>query len=236
SFADLFEALQDLCRKGIEPQSYIGGTVPKRVVRLQPKSERMLVRFLNINAALFLYYDGLKEEVEARIENAVMILDRKGKKMPERYSREWWENRHTYFEMSPELAGEGLYVYVFDLCIPPSNVLQAAENVEQIAEKMGIMDILSHTLFGAVDAYTIALYVDDTPEGRDVIKNFEKELIPIVHSLGGSITRTHGLGTLFDDAIAAKEIGEHGLYLLKGIKNLLDPNRILNPGILHGRI
>jgi len=236
SFRELFEAVLSLRNRGVEPQSYIGGTVPKRAVKLQPRSERALVKLLNINAALFLYYDGLSREVDARVQVAEKLLSNHGRKMPEKYAIEWWENRHTYFEMNPQLSGEGIYVHVFDLCIPASHVLEVAGKVREIAGKQNIEDGLSHTLFGGVDAYTVALYVDDTDKGRETVKSMERELIPIVHEAGGSMTRTHGLGTLFEDDVAAFEIGEYGIHLLKGLKQLLDPNGIMNPGILHRRI
>ena len=233
SFSDLSSGITELRKSGLEPQSYIGGTVPEKVEKLQPKSERMLVKLLKIDSALFLYYDGLSGEVKARVERANEILGKLGRRMPDKYALEWWENRHTFFEMSPEIAEEGIYVHVFDLCVPNSAVLKMAEQAEGIAKELELGDGISHTLFGAVDAYTIALYVDDTSEGRSKVKEFEKKVVPLVHSNGGTVSRTHGLGTLFDDKCALEEIGEDGLYLLKGLKRFLDPKGILNPGIIH---
>ncbi len=236
SFTDMFHAIRELRNGGIEPQSYIGGTVPDRVEKLQPKSERLMVKLLNINAALFLYFDGIEEEVDARIMKATGILDSYGKKLPAKYPKEWWENRHTYFEMSPQLAEEGIYVHVFDLCLPLNNVLDMAVKIEDLSSKYNLEDRLSHTLFGAIDAYTVALYIDDTKKNHELLKDFERELVPIVHSFSGSVTRTHGLGTLFNEDCANEEIGADGLMVLKCLKNLLDPNHILNPGVMHRKL
>ncbi len=236
SFSDFYNAICALKDGGVEPQSYIGGTVPSHVEKLQPRTERLMVKLLGIDAALFLYYDGLTEEVEIRRKRASAILGSFGRKMPDKYAREWWENKDTYFEMSPELAEERIYVHVFDLCVPRSNIIELSLKVEEIAEKLGIGDRVSHTLFGAVDAYTVALYVDHDDLGEKVVKQCEKSLIPVVHRYGGSITRTHGLGTLFSDDVNSLEIGEDGLEMLKRIKSVLDPNGIMNPGVLHRRI
>lgn len=235
-FNDLFEAVRLLRKNGLEPQSYIGGTLPRRVIPLQPKSERMLVKLLKIDAALFLYYDGLSEEVKTRIIRAEKLLSTLGRMLPASYSQEWWDNRHTYFEMSPELAKEKIYVHVFDLCVPVSEIPSMIEKVQEISRSLELDESLSHTLFGAVDAYTVALYVDDDPDGRNKVKRFEKALVPVVHSANGTITRTHGLGTLFHESVARFEVGEDGLRLMADIKQIVDPKGIMNPGVLHSRL
>jgi FAD/FMN-containing dehydrogenase len=232
NFHDLFMGLRAIIDAGIEPQAYIGGTIPTRVEKLQPKSERIVVKLLGIHSALFLYYEGTAGEVASRISTAKQLLGGHGRKMPDTYAAEWWPLRHTYFEMSPELASEGIYVHVFDLSVPVSEVDALSAKVDGIAEHLGITHGLSHTLFAAPDAYTVALYVDDTGEGRSIVADCDKLLVPIVHDAGGSMTRTHGLGTLFDEDVAIREIGDGNLHLLRELKALLDPKGILNPGIM----
>lgn len=236
SFPKLFEGLKILEEKGIEPHSYIGGTIPKEVMKLQPKTEQILIKTLGIKAGLFIYYEGVPEEVEGKIKKAEEILNKFGKKLPKKYAKEWWENRYTYFEMTPELANRDLYLHVFDLCLPRSAVLIAWKQVNEISVKLDLKDRISHTLFCGVDAYTVALYVENNPNGIKQIIEFEKELIKIVHSLNGSITRNHGLGTIFYEECKTKEIGKDNLYILQELKKILDPNRILNKGILHKKI
>ncbi|UCF08889.1 MAG: FAD-binding oxidoreductase, partial [Thermoplasmata archaeon] len=118
SFTRMFEAVLALCEEGLEPGSYIGGTLPKVAVKLSPKVEQALVRMLNIKAALFVHYEGPKEVVKSQVKEANGILKKYGKRMPDRHAGEWWENRHTYFEMNSQLADENIYLHVFDLCIP----------------------------------------------------------------------------------------------------------------------
>jgi FAD/FMN-containing dehydrogenase len=84
-----------------------------------------------------------------------------------------------------------------------------------------------------LDAYTVALYLDDGKEGRRVLGKFEKEVIKVTHSLNGTIARTHGLGSLYGTKdILDKEIGKYNRKLLQRMKQILDPNDILNPGII----
>ncbi len=233
SFKNMFDALKELGKAGLEPQSYIGGTLPKVAVKLRPKTEQALVKMLGVEAAVFIYFEGSEGDVEARLKEAKRILKRFGKKMPDKHSEEWWENRHTYFEMSRELADKNLYLHVFDFCVPRERVLEACTRIDEIAKNLGLENRISQGLFSALDAYTVALYLDDSEEGREVLRVFEKETIQVVHSLEGTIARTHGLGSLYKGkAIIEKEVGRDELELLRGMKRILDPNNILNPGII----
>ena len=49
------------------------------------------------------------------------------------------------------------------------------------------------------------------------------------NSLGGSISGEHGIGTT-KAKFLSWEIGEREIALMRAIKQLLDPNNILNPG------
>ena len=233
SFPEMFNAIKVLCEEGLEPQSYIGGTLPKVAVRLQPKTEQALVKMLGISAALFVHYEGSKVIVQASVKEGNAILKEYGKRMPREHAREWWQNRHTYFEMNKTLADEDIYLHVFDLCVPESRVLDTYKKLEKVATRLKIKDRISHSLFTAPDAYTVALYLEGRSSSRVVLKEFEEEVIRVVHGYGGTIARTHGLGSLYNTKkILEKEIGIDGLKLLSKMKRVLDPNNILNPGII----
>ena len=48
---------------------------------------------------------------------------------------------------------------------------------------------------------------------------------------GGSLSHHHGIGRVRRDYITA-ELGEAGVALLRTLKAALDPNGIMNPGVL----
>ena len=50
-----------------------------------------------------------------------------------------------------------------------------------------------------------------------------------VREYGGSISAEHGIGTLKRDELAATKQPVE-MTMMRGIKHLLDPNGILNPG------
>jgi glycolate oxidase len=54
------------------------------------------------------------------------------------------------------------------------------------------------------------------------------ELLKLAHEIGGSMEYTHGVGV----KLAPFMLKEHGygLEIMRGIKKMLDPNNIMNPG------
>lgn len=233
SFSKMFEAIKALSKAGLEPQSYIGGTLPKVAINLQSKTEQALVKVLGIKSALFVHYEGQKGVVGAYIKSAKDILKRYGKKMPDKHAEEWWQNRHTYFEMNRQLADENIYLHVYDLCIPESHVLETHKEIQKVAVRLKIKDRISHSLFTAPDAYTVALYLEGRQESKTILTEFENEVIRIVHGMGGTMARTHGLGSLYNKkSILEEEVGSESLKLLMKMKRIMDPNSILNPGII----
>ena len=50
-------------------------------------------------------------------------------------------------------------------------------------------------------------------------------------STGGGIAHHHGIGRVRRDWLAA-EIGDAGVTLLRQVKRALDPDDLLNPGVL----
>jgi glycolate oxidase len=56
-----------------------------------------------------------------------------------------------------------------------------------------------------------------------------EDIFTHVLALGGSISGEHGIGTT-KARFLSWEVGEREIALMRGIKRLLDPNNILNPG------
>jgi FAD/FMN-containing dehydrogenase len=56
-----------------------------------------------------------------------------------------------------------------------------------------------------------------------------REVHAIVRDMGGSISAEHGIGTLKRDELAATKQPVE-LEMMRGVKRMLDPNGIMNPG------
>jgi len=220
-------ALEDA---GLHPDSFIGGSIPKSIKDLQPAVDRAMMKALGIRCGLFVYYEGDAGPVGERAAAAVKVLARFGKKMPQRYSDEWWPNRHTYFESNPGAVDASKQTHVYDLIIPSDRTMEMVSRVEALAGAAGLSDGLSHTLFTAMDAYTVALYLDKGVMRSKAFRTFEERLNEAALELG-SVMRIHGYGSHFDPYIVRRSLGDR-LDGIVGLKRRLDPNGILNPGIL----
>jgi len=229
SFEQMFQGLRELWKIGFPPESFIGGTLPKRVSDNLPKKDRALIRLGNIKAGLYFCSCGIKTLTEQKTRLIKAVLDHYGRMMPQDYADEWWEQRHTYFEASPEVRAGELYPHVLDLTIPGDRVLEMKDWVEARVAKEGKTDTLSHTLFTTPDAYTVAFYLK---KGEDV-SGLEQKIYEKAVRIGGTITRTHGIGRLFRPKLVEKELGKGTIRLLHQLKTMLDPKDILNPGVMN---
>ncbi|MEU6740406.1 FAD-binding oxidoreductase [Streptosporangium sandarakinum] len=82
---------------------------------------------------------------------------------------------------------------------------------------------------GASLYFTVVTAQSADPLGQwEAAKNAVNETIV---AAGGTISHHHGVGRDHRDAYAA-EIGELGVEILRGIKERLDPDGVLNPGVL----
>ena len=229
SFEQLFKAVLALCQRELLPDSFIGGTLPKRVTNHLPKKEKLLLKLGKINTGLYLCCCGKEEVVDSRLVQISKILRRYGRPLPQEYAEQWWKERHTYFETSPEIRKEELYPHVLDLTVPLDKVLEMKKWVEKlVAQKIG-GDVISHTLFTAPDAYTVAFYL----KRGECVDEIEKKIYEKVVEVGGTLTRTHGLGRLFSSKLIEKELGDGTLRILRQFKSMFDPNNILNPGVMN---
>ncbi|GAI28098.1 unnamed protein product, partial [marine sediment metagenome] len=72
---------------------------------------------------------------------------------------------------------------------------------------------------------------EDYPENKwkETIPKISGEIFDIALALGGQITGEHGVGATRSKYLK-KAVGPKMLELFRGIKQLFDPNNILNPG------
>ena len=228
SFEDMFSALQKLRKAGLLPDSFIAGTLPKRVTEELPKKEQLLIKLGKISTGLYLCCCGKKEVVDTRLALIKESIGRCGRELPRDYAEEWWETRHTYFEASPEVQKAELYPHVLDLTMPLDRVLEMKDWVELEVGKAGLSEALSHTLFTTPDAYTVAFYLKKGEKVEELQQRIDQKAV----ELGGTLTRTHGMGRLFTSERVRSEQGEGAALFLRRLKELLDPHDILNPGVM----
>jgi glycolate oxidase len=136
-----------------------------------------------------------------------------------------WEGRKAVFDA---------YLAMFtldeaDICIPRNRIPEYIEQATVIGEKHGVILVpVGHAGDGNLH-YNI-LKPDDMPMSvwPETMEAALSDLIDLSHEMGGTASGEHGLGYTKRHYLE-REVGPKQVELMKGIKKVFDPNRILNP-------
>ncbi len=115
---------------------------------------------------------------------------------------------------------------VLDITVPPASIGIMMDRVDEIARRNNTtIPTYGHAGDGNLHPHVM----NDLAE-RGILRDVKREIYWAAIELGGVITGEHGLGTV--------RLPDLDLYpdgktweLMRGIKNVFDPNNILNPGI-----
>jgi D-lactate dehydrogenase (cytochrome) len=170
---------------------------------------------------------GLKEEVEIVKE---ICVEHRSLEFDSGIGREernrLWEARYGVRE-SIQVSNPGFYRLVIDTAVPISKYPDMMEWAQKIVEKKG----LKGYAFGHAGSGNLHMEIMGIPEEKaqwKKVQEAEEEIVYFALECGGTATGEHGIG-IGKKKFMEKEHGE-SLLLMKQIKNLLDPNGIMNPG------
>lgn len=114
-----------------------------------------------------------------------------------------------------------------DVVVPRSNIPNLIRFLEELQKKYGI-PILSFGHAGDGN-FHVSIMIKDTDEDRKKAEEAVKEIFSETIRLGGTLSGEHGIGTS-KAAYLDMELSPEVINTMKKIKNLFDPNNILNPG------
>ena len=137
-----------------------------------------------------------------------------------------WEARYGVRE-SIKVNNPGFHPLVIDTAVPISKYSDMVEWGQKIIEKKG----LKGYAFGHAGSGNLHMEILGIPEEKaqwQEVREAEEEIVDFALGCGGTATGEHGIG-IGKRKFMKKEHGE-SLLLMKQIKNLLDPNGIMNPG------
>lgn len=117
-----------------------------------------------------------------------------------------------------------------DVCVPRSKLAEMLEGTTAIAEKFGlVIGVCAHA--GDGNTHPVVCFDHtDADESRRARESFD-EIMALGLELGGTITGEHGVGVLKKEWLA-RELGDVGVEMQRGIKAAFDPLGLLNPGKL----
>jgi D-lactate dehydrogenase (cytochrome) len=180
---------------------------------------------------LFLEFAGTEAGVSGDVEAARELAELEGGRDlaletdPTRRAQLWEARHHVAFAVAAFAPGK---VYKStDVCVPVSEMPEAIRRARLALDERGFeATIVAHAGDGN---YHVLFALDPgDPEAVADAESLNDELVEWALAHGGTCTGEHGIGL---GKIGYLET-EHGdlLPLMRGIKRLLDPNGILNPG------
>jgi D-lactate dehydrogenase (cytochrome) len=137
-----------------------------------------------------------------------------------------WEARYEVRE-SIKVNNPGLYPLVIDTAVPISKYSDMVEWGQKILGKRG----LKGYAFGHAGSGNLHMEILGIPEEKgqwQKVQEAEDEIVSFALQCGGTATGEHGIG-IGKRKFMKREHGE-SFKLMRQIKELLDPNGIMNPG------
>jgi D-lactate dehydrogenase (cytochrome) len=182
--------------------------------------------------SLFLEFGGTEKGVAGELEAAREIcavedaVSFEFEREEEARKRLWEARHHAAFALTAA-APPGTKFKATDVCVPISELPGAIRHARGLVDDRGIeASIIGHAGDGN---YHVGFMVD--PADREAIEAAEAingEIVEYALARGGTCTGEHGIGL---GKVAYLEREHPDLIpVMRGIKRLLDPNGILNPG------
>jgi glycolate oxidase len=138
---------------------------------------------------------------------------------------ELWRMRRT---MAVSVKSNSVYKEE-DTVVPRAELPQLMKGIKAIGAKYGFESVCyGHAGDGNLHVNIIKANMSDD-DWNNQIKNGIREIFELTVSLGGTISGEHGIGLVQKDYMSLK-FSEIHLNLMRGIKQVFDPNGILNPG------
>ncbi|MCF6159137.1 MAG: FAD-binding protein [wastewater metagenome] len=183
----------------------------------------------DVHAILLVDVDGREESVQTEISLVEKILTGNhtlhvisAKDNKERDIL--WEVRRA---LSPALYTIAPFKINEDICVPRSRILEMLQRIDTVCEQYPSLQIANFGHIGDGNIHVNIMYKDKSQ--RLLAEKAIGEILRNTVELGGTISGEHGIGNVKSEYVPV-EIPLRELNIMKDIKNLLDPNGILNPG------
>lgn len=190
-------------------------------------------------AVLYLAFEGNRQVVEAQEKLASSICDQAGgRRLPQEKAERFWRNRHIIARrfiqnrrQRRERGMDGVYWDWIHVALPASKVLPFRKSAIEIIKRRRVQ-LQESGLWIQPELFSMRLGIED--EGANnaqlALEETVDELLRLVQKMGGSMEYTHGVGVKLA-SLMAEEHG-YGIEVMRRIKQVLDPNNIMNPGKL----
>jgi len=180
---------------------------------------------------LFLEFHGSPTTVSEQIELATEICSghngndfRWAESTEER--NELWQARHNAYFAAQSLHA-GYKVLTTDVCVPISNLARCILEAETQATVAGLdCPIVGHV--GDGNFHMLILFDPESAEQQDRARRLSSHIVDTALKLDGTCTGEHGIG--IGKKHYLRQEHHNGVDIMAKLKQVLDPNNLLNPG------
>jgi glycolate oxidase len=182
------------------------------------------------DAVLLFECDGIPESVEKEVEQIVEITKRHGAvdvrvAKDQAEADKYWLARRAGFAA---VFGKAPTVLAEDVTVPRNKMPDLIRKCKEVAKKYNLeITVLGHA--GDGNLHPSILTDINNKEAYDRALKGLDEIIGATVELGGVLSGEHGIG-LEKQKFFRRVIDPNVTNIMKGIKQLLDPNNIMNPG------
>ncbi|MEM2760275.1 MAG: FAD-binding oxidoreductase [Nitrososphaerales archaeon] len=180
---------------------------------------------------LYLLFDGFKEEVDLLCSKAKNILKEfDGIELDHQIGEQYWKNRHDIADryisfIRSSYSNTNIKFDFTQTSIPAGKLLEFDKICMNIASKYKVA-VQGHGIWQAPEFYSMNLFADSSDANDRMCRAIDEML---KHAMKmGSIEYVHGVGIRL--AHLMKEAYANEMPFIKKIKQIFDPNNIMNPG------
>ncbi len=185
---------------------------------------------VNADAMLMVELDGTATAIHEGLSAIIQVADNNGclKIKPARSPQEisaLWETRKA---LSPALRKIAPKKINEDVVVPVSRIPELITGLEQLAQKYHI-PIVNFGHAGNGNIHVNLLTDPDDKTMQNTVLDCLEAVFKLVLELEGTLSGEHGIGLVKKDYIA-RELDNSSLNYMRAIKQVFDPDNILNPG------
>ncbi len=160
-----------------------------------------------------------------------VVLDSQISSDPNIY-QSWWKIRKGIFPIAASQRKSQSSVIIEDVCFSQEDFVEGVKAIEGLLKKHGFKDnsiIFGHALSGNLH-FVVTPILENEVE-RKAFENLVSDMFLMVSKSSGSIKAEHGTGRMVAPFVEM-EWGEKAYKIHKQIKELFDPEGILNPDVI----
>ncbi len=221
------QAVSNIMASGVVPAKieFVDNFVLRRIEEMTPMGLPV-----DAKALLLIQADGSPAAVEAETKQIVDILEKSGAKeikvaKDANEAAMYWKMRSAGFAAT---FGAAHTVMAEDVAVPRDKLPEFIRKLDEISQRTGFfISYLGHAGDGNLhpSIFTDIRKKEEFARAQEAME----EIFEAALSLGGVLSGEHGIG-LEKQRFLKRAMDPVALNLMRKIKDLLDPNHILNPG------